>query len=1138
MSRPVDWQARAAALDPRHSIIVQAPAGSGKTELLTQRMLSLMARVENPEEVVAITFTRKAAAEMKHRMLKGLLDAQQAVDETVLKPHERLSRRLALAVLENDRERGWGLLEQPGRLRVRTIDSLCGELARQLPLLSGLGGGQQVTERAEDLYRQAAVRTLSAIEEAGDELQGDVERVLSRYANQYDRLVDLVTAMLGNRDQWLGFLLEAQAAEFDREAMEDTLGLLIERELQHAARLLPEWLLAELPRFLDFCLEHAPVDEAAVRALLEDCESGGVLRLQTNPVALKHWQTVISRLQTGNGGWFAGPQGKHGFPPQKGASAADQALFREWKQDYKDLLDRLRSESDALRTQFGVVRALPEPHYTDEAWAALRSLARILVRAAQEWQVVMAETGGADFIEIASRAIEALGHDGAPSDLSLRMDYRVRHLLVDEFQDTSHNQVRLLQQLTAGWSAGDGHTLFLVGDPMQSIYRFRKAEVSLFIRAFEGGLFDQLDLKRLRLGVNFRSTAPIVDWVNQNFPQVMPGENDTVTGAVPYSPSAPSPGAESRGTVTLQIAARRDDAAEARAVEQIVRGCKSDEKVAILVRSRNHASEILALFDRLKQDDPRFRYRAVDFNNLGETTLVRDLVSLTLALVQPADRLSWLSVLRAPFCGLDLADLDLLAGGRDAPLVPDSIAACLDAGQPALSTDGMARIGRTGPVLLEAVSRCGRTSIRELAETAWLRLGGPACVHNRSELTDASTFFDLLSALESGGVPIDRDSLQQRLEKFYAEPDAEAGKNLQVMTVYSAKGLQFDTVILPGLNRRPRSDNGKLLYWFELADADQVVMCPMRDEKEKRSRGGDLVQYISDVENRRQMMENGRLLYVAATRAVHSLHLLAAIKPTSKGEVRPGSATLLGNLWPAIGEAQSALVLEQVEQPGEQAPPGEGLDLPQLYRRLPWDWTLPEPPEPVTGAVSDTGPVPDYVEYRWAGENARLTGNLVHRLLQQVTEKGEGAWTAAGGMAKHEGWCRQQLRTGGVTGKKADAIIERTGAAIETCLASDKGRWLMADHDESACEFAITAVLNDSPVNLVLDRTFVENGTRWIVDYKTGVHAGGDLEGFLESEADRYRPQLERYRQAMALTETRPIRIALYFPLLDRFKEL
>ena len=119
MSRPIDWRERERARDPEQSWIVQAPAGSGKTELLTQRMLGLLSRVEHPEEVIAITFTRKAAAEMSHRLVKRLQAASRQ-PEQALEPHEQVSRDLALAALKNDAERGWNLLQQPSRLRIRT----------------------------------------------------------------------------------------------------------------------------------------------------------------------------------------------------------------------------------------------------------------------------------------------------------------------------------------------------------------------------------------------------------------------------------------------------------------------------------------------------------------------------------------------------------------------------------------------------------------------------------------------------------------------------------------------------------------------------------------------------------------------------------------------------------------------------------------------------------------------------------------------------------------------------------------------------------------------------------------------------------------------------------------------------------
>ena len=1140
MNRPADWNARGKALDADRSFIVQAPAGSGKTELLTQRMLVLLARVDNPEEVVAITFTRKAAAEMAHRLIGHLRKADAGGDESELEAHERHSRQLARAVLENDRKLGWGLLEQPSRLRIRTIDSLCGELARQLPILSGLGGGLQVSEEAHTFYRRAAVNTLSAIEKDGDGLQADVARVLRRYDNQYDRLAEMLTGMLGNRDQWLEFLVRTRSGNgFDREALEEALSLLVEAELQKAWDLFPSWLSEELPGFLGFMLEHAPADEAELRQLVDACCSGGVLQMPVTPGSLPLWTTLLSRMLTQSGSWLSGLAARHGFPSQAGASATDKILFKERKAEYKALIGRLHSD-ESLREQLALVRKLPGPHFSDEAWVSLESLNRILLQAAAEWKVVMAETGIADFTEVSERAIRALGDPDHPTDLALRLDYRIRHLLVDEFQDTSYGQIRLLKGLTAGWSEGDGHSLFLVGDPMQSIYRFRKAEVSLFIEAFSGHLFRHLRLEPLHLCVNFRSTSPVVNWVNTHFPAVMPPDNDAVSGAVRYSPSETPPGAGTHGTVELHLSARRDDVREAERIVNIIRDSDPEQTVAILVRVRKHAAETLALLDRLKQDDARYRYRAVKFTPLGETTLVRDLVSLTLAFTQPADRLSWLALLRAPFVGLSLSDLDALAGGRDAPLIPDALAACLAGDADGLSKDGRQRLQRTGPALLEAANRYGHEPVRGLVESAWLRLGGPACIENENELADASAFFDLLSTLEQEGAPIDRDSLAQQLGELFAEPDAHAGEHIQVMTIYQAKGLQFDSVILPGLNKGAGGNDPRMLHWFELPAEGRVVMCPMRDqrEKEKQKKSGDLIQYISNIESKRQSLENGRLLYVAATRARHSLHLLAAVEPNSQGVVQARRGTLLGELWQAVSEEQVPRILADMDDLGELTPEAALPKLPQLHRRLSGDWIAPAAPGAVARSPAEPAEPPDYIEFQWAGEDARLTGDLVHRLLQSIAEEGESAWRARGGMAGHEAWCRRQLLAEGVNHARADAILERTARGVENSLASDTGRWVLAGHEESECELAITAVLDGKPTNLVLDRTFVEDGTRWIIDYKTGSHTGGDLEGFLENEADRYRSQLERYRQAMALSESRPIRIALYFPLMDRFKEL
>jgi len=335
MSRPADWQQRELACDLQHSYIVQAPAGSGKTELLTQRLLALLAGVENPEEVIAITFTRKAAAEMSFRLVSHLQDAarqKMGLNENEnLQPHEQISRELALAVLENDARQGWNLLEQPSRLRIRTIDSLCSELARQLPVLSGLGGGQQITEDANALYRKAAARTMAVIEEHNDELKTDVIRVLDRYDNQYDKLVDLLTGMLASREQWMNHLLDSRSGDgFDRQGMEEALRYLVEAQLETARQLTPENLLGDLPRFYHYAIGNDANNADALKALLEVC--GGpdcdFLDLPTSAEALPHWQTMISGLLTAAGDFRkAAPTAAAGFPAPSSARGEDRERF-------------------------------------------------------------------------------------------------------------------------------------------------------------------------------------------------------------------------------------------------------------------------------------------------------------------------------------------------------------------------------------------------------------------------------------------------------------------------------------------------------------------------------------------------------------------------------------------------------------------------------------------------------------------------------------------------------------------------------------------------------------------------------------------------------------------------------------------
>ena len=183
---PPDQAQRELALDPQRSILVRAPAGSGKTTLLSQRFLTLLAEVDEPGQVVAITFTNAAAAEMRNRILDDLRQAEPGP--------------IAARALQRSQSLGWDLLNLPAQLRIQTIDSFCRDLALQQPVLSGLGGSLDIREQPSELYRRAARRTLEQIGQANATLSSAIETLLDWRDNNWREIEDLTVKMLADRE--------------------------------------------------------------------------------------------------------------------------------------------------------------------------------------------------------------------------------------------------------------------------------------------------------------------------------------------------------------------------------------------------------------------------------------------------------------------------------------------------------------------------------------------------------------------------------------------------------------------------------------------------------------------------------------------------------------------------------------------------------------------------------------------------------------------------------------------------------------------------------------------------------------------------------------------------------------------------
>ena len=531
--RPPDWEAREQALDVRQSWIVEAPAGSGKTGLLIQRYLKLLAEesVERPEQVLAITFTVKATAEIRERVMGHLESAARREALKRDSEMERETRALAEAVLQRDRALGWGLLDDPRRLRVRTIDSVCAEIARSLPVLSGGASGWAPVNEASPLYREAARRTLMLLGGDDAELNDALRTVLLHRDGNLGDCERLLAEMLQLRDQW-GEIVPRGQEYLDDAYLDGTVLPWLESTLERAvcagltefAGVMPENFLREVASLATALAGNVP--HGRDRSPVAVC-AGRVGIPGTDAAALEQWRALIHLMVTPSSGlWRRGfAKNTMGFE----MTAAEKASLRA-------LLEQVAGRDDLLRAIERVNR-LPPARYPQEQWVVAKALFRVLSRGLVELQLVFAERGECDFAELALLAKGALRREGGVEALVLAAGFELRHLLVDEMQDTSTGQYELVELLTQGWD-GRSQTVFLVGDPKQSIYLFRQARVERFVRTMQTGRLGELPVGCLRLTANFRSQRELVEEFNGDFSLLFPREVDAASPEeVPYAPA-------------------------------------------------------------------------------------------------------------------------------------------------------------------------------------------------------------------------------------------------------------------------------------------------------------------------------------------------------------------------------------------------------------------------------------------------------------------------------------------------------------------------------------------------------------------------------------------------------------------------
>lgn len=597
-NQPQDQWQRNQALNIEKSFIVQAPAGSGKTSLLVQRYLALLANANYPEEILAITFTRKASHEMQERILQALFLAKKASsktkvtdegifteeilaediydkdisdkkltaeeianekitdDELATNPQKSLMLNLAKKVLLKDQQRNWQLLTYPQRLRLLTIDALCSSLVKTSPFLANISTDFSIVSglEADKIYHQAINNLLESIENTTCFFHKDLVDLLTYFDNDIEQCEKLLLHILQKRDQWLHYVVIAKHAESDelKRFLEKNISQIIIDHLNLCQNCIPTNLHNQLIYLMNFSYSNNCNDSNNDSdKVVCDTNDDAIFNAYENipPIEknnffddlfadkthcqnlykrLKQWQYIANTLLSGKSSWRKTVTKKNGFPTSNKLE----------KNEFMSLLQELANlpQSQHILQIFSHITKLPIPQYSKKQFNFLQNLTNILPILVAELNLLFQQNNVYDYVAIALNVEKIFGDNEQPSDLALYLDYKLHHILVDEFQDISQSQYRLLQKLTYGWSNDGQKTLFCVGDPMQSIYRFRQAEVGLFLHTIQHGI-GNIKLKLLRLTNNFRSKPEIIQWFNRVFKQIFPQHDNINNGEIAFTES-------------------------------------------------------------------------------------------------------------------------------------------------------------------------------------------------------------------------------------------------------------------------------------------------------------------------------------------------------------------------------------------------------------------------------------------------------------------------------------------------------------------------------------------------------------------------------------------------------------------------
>lgn len=1040
----------ARACDPARSVVVEACAGSGKTWLLVARVLRLLLAGTEPAAILAITFTRKAAQEMRERLMQLLHELTLKPDAEVLALlRERGVPEHALAeTLPQARALYEKVLRSPQALSIDTFHSWFARLIQIAPLASGVPHGYSLTEATGELLSDAYSRFMQEVNEK------DQQHVKDALIDLYGQVGDfstrnLLNSFIAKRAEWWASVQGGEPLQW----LEELCGAdgVTDARLSLWA---DEKLLGRINQIAWLLGQGTAVNQERATAIEKAVSAGA---------ALESFEALSNE--------FFDAGGK--FRKNRSTKNLTKALLDNLGEDGVYAFEvEFESAGDALKK---ILRRSMEPRVI----ALNRSLFTVGAAYLDIYQAVKAEQRVFDFADLEWQAYRLLTNEEHAAYLQSRLDARYKHVLLDEFQDTNPLQWSIVQAwLNAYGDDSDKPSMFVVGDPKQSIYRFRRAEPRVFSAARTVLVAQGADF--LRTNQTRRNARGIVEVLNDSFranpiytPQTTLSTNE---GAVWQLPLVQQ---EKSAKTTWTPADMRDPLTEPREEEEDARRLEEGRAVAqaiLRARSLNKGaqwSDVMLLVKKrthLGAYERALREAGIPFasdrrGGLLESLEVADLIALLTFLITPHDNLALAHVLKSPIMGA--ADDDLIALALRSEKTWWSRLHQAEPNTPVLQ--------RAVQLLEKWLELAARLPVHDLLDRI-LHEGDVVARYAQSAsplvrgqvLGNIEAFTELALNLDAGrypSLPKFIDALR-RLQKS-AESDAPDEADIdaaldavRILTIHGAKGLEADIVVLLDANHSDpaRDDYGVLCEWKQEAEAPNHFSVFGRQAERGAAR-----DYLFAEEEQLKTQEDWNLLYVATTRAKKLLIVsgVADARSASENGVAEGC-------WYARFQGAQEVALEQQEQVSD-------VDLEQEFQL----------------AVFSPPALPlEQAEVPAAFSNAEIEeGIALHALMERLTQSWPIQSYDAAALAK---WLSCTREMAEVVRVQAAAILGQPA--------------LSRFFDPSQHRFARNEMEIVSSAGVArFDRVVMFDDELWILDYKRNL---------FDSERAAYTAQLARYRIA------------------------